>query len=128
MDNQKFAKRLRELRKEKHLNRQQLAEEVGFSESAIGMYETGQRRPSYEKMEELADYFNVDLNYLMGDSDTKDSFIEKLCNDFNITYDEIVMIIALRNHPELLKQINNFSLVSATIEVQHQIISKMKYD
>ena len=30
------------------------------------MYETGQREPDFETLERLADFFNVDLDYLLG--------------------------------------------------------------
>ena len=33
------------------------------------MYESGQREPNFEVLESLADFFNVDLNYLLGKSD-----------------------------------------------------------
>lgn len=44
---------------------------IGCSKSAIGMYETGQRKPKYEILESIADTFNVDMNYLLGKSDTE---------------------------------------------------------
>ena len=30
------------------------------------MYENGEREPSFELLEAIADYFNVDMNYLLG--------------------------------------------------------------
>lgn len=64
-----FNQRLRELRESNNLSQQQLAEIVGVSKSTIGMYEQGRREPSYEVEEALADYFNVDLDYLRGRTD-----------------------------------------------------------
>lgn len=33
------------------------------------MYERGAREPSYEALEQIADYFNVDMDYLLGKSE-----------------------------------------------------------
>lgn len=54
------------LRKERGLNQEQLAKELRVSKSTIGMWETGKRLPSSKLYEEIADYFNVDIDYLYG--------------------------------------------------------------
>lgn len=64
-----FATRLKELRVEKGLSQFELAKKLSTSKSTISMYEQGRRTPSYEGLEEMADYFNVDMDYLMGRSD-----------------------------------------------------------
>jgi transcriptional regulator with XRE-family HTH domain len=64
-----FAERLLELRKSKNLSQQALAEVIGLSKSIISMYERGERLPSYEAQEALADYFNVDIDFLTGRHD-----------------------------------------------------------
>jgi transcriptional regulator len=70
--------RIISLRNEKNLTQSQLAEELNISPSAIGMYEQGRRKPSYELLEELCDYFNVDMDYLTGRSNIKNRFQEDL--------------------------------------------------
>ena len=64
-----FALRLKQLRTKKQLSQEELAKELGVSKSAIGMYERGKRTPPYESLEEIADYFNVDMDFLMGRTD-----------------------------------------------------------
>ena len=54
---------------ERRLSQQNLADQLGFSKSSVNMYERGEREPGLESMETIADYFNVDLDYLMGRSD-----------------------------------------------------------
>nr|DAQ28912.1 MAG TPA: hypothetical protein [Caudoviricetes sp.] len=39
-----------------------------MSKSSINMYERGEREPGLELLEVFADFFNVDMNYLMGKS------------------------------------------------------------
>lgn len=64
-----FKYRLKTLRESKDLNKRELADKVGFSPSLISMYESGERNPSIENLEMLADFFNVDINYLLGKTD-----------------------------------------------------------
>lgn len=61
-----FYKILKLLRAEKHMSQQELADALGISKSAINMYERGERQPNFETLETIADYFNVDMDYLLG--------------------------------------------------------------
>ena len=56
---------LRELRKKKRLTQAELAKLTGLTVSAISMYENGNREPNFETLEVLADFFNVDMNFLL---------------------------------------------------------------
>ena len=69
-----FASRLAQLRKEKYMSQQQLANALGIAHGSIGNYESGKRFPRYEDLEAIADYFNVELDYLCGRTDDKPEF------------------------------------------------------
>ena len=60
-----FARTLARLRKSKGLTQQELSKILGLSSSSVSMYERGEREPSFETLEALADFFNVDMNFLM---------------------------------------------------------------
>lgn len=64
-----FGKHLKLLRKSKNLTQKQLAIFVDASESGIQNYELGTRKPTYDMLIALADYFDVSLDYLVGRSD-----------------------------------------------------------
>lgn len=64
----KFSSRLKELRSEFGLSQQSLANQTKISKSSINMYERGEREPGIETLELFADYFNVDMDYLLGKS------------------------------------------------------------
>ncbi len=64
-----FKNMLKQLRKAKGLTQGELAKTLKLSRSAIGMYENGSREPDYEILEMIADYFNVDIDYLLGRTD-----------------------------------------------------------
>ena len=63
--------RIKQIRIRHGYSMSEFAKLIGCSKSAIGMYETGQRKPKYEILESIADTFNVDMNYLLGKSDTE---------------------------------------------------------
>lgn len=62
----KFGDILRGLRLENELTQSELGKRIGLSTSAIGMYERGEREPDFEKLEKIAGFFNVNLNFLLG--------------------------------------------------------------
>ena len=66
----KFNNILKMLRKSENLTQKELAQKLGVSLSAISMYECGKREPDFETLEAIADYFNVNMNYLLGKGDT----------------------------------------------------------
>lgn len=61
-----FPTRFKSLRLEERLTQDELAKELKISKSAISMYENGNREPDFETLELIADFFNVDMNYLLG--------------------------------------------------------------
>lgn len=65
-----FSETLKALRDAKNLTQDQLAEKLDISRSAISMYERGEREPDFETLEVIADFFNVDMNKLIGKNTT----------------------------------------------------------
>ena len=65
----KFEESLKALRTSKQMSQMELAKQLKTSKSSINMYERGEREPGIETLEKIADYFNVDLDYLLGKSD-----------------------------------------------------------
>lgn len=70
--------RIKELRLEHGYSLRDLADKCGVSKSAIDMYEKAKRKPKYETLEALADIFNVDMEYLLGKSDTRNRYANML--------------------------------------------------
>ena len=65
----KFSSVLRQLRIAKGLTQEELSNALHISRSRLGMWETGNRTPDSETLEMIADYFNVDIDYLLGRTD-----------------------------------------------------------
>lgn len=75
----KFSDRFRQLRTENGLSQSEMAKQLGcVSKSSVNMYERGEREPSFETLEVIADYFNVDMDYLLGKTDTPNRYKELL--------------------------------------------------
>ena len=64
-----FGAHLKELRKSRGITQKQLALAISASERGIQQYELGERKPTYDMLIALADYFDVSLDYLVGRSD-----------------------------------------------------------
>lgn len=91
-----FCKRLKLLRKENGWNQSELGRKAGISRSAIGMYEQGKREPDFETLEDLADIFNVDIDYLLGNTDIRRKYdLEVLRKTYEL--DSILGGIAKKN-------------------------------
>lgn len=72
-----FGERLKALRLSKGLSLRELADICETSKSAIHMYEAGKRNPKLEMLEAFADTFNVDIDYLLCKTDTKNRVAER---------------------------------------------------
>lgn len=72
-----FGQRFKELRTEKGLKQQELAEDFNkaydytFSKSSISQYENDKRKPETKALIDFASYFNVSIDYLIGNSDDR---------------------------------------------------------
>ena len=61
-----FSERLVSLRKSHNLTQKQLAAEMQMSVLAIQHYESQRRKPAFDVLIALADYFGVSIDYLVG--------------------------------------------------------------
>lgn len=90
----KFKDVLSQLRQERNISQRYLSEQLGLSHGTIGMYENGKREPNYEILESIADYFNVDMNYLLGKTLIRNSYRElgTVEDDEYLAFDNIFKI------------------------------------
>jgi repressor LexA len=64
-----LSNRIKELRAERGFSQQRLADLLRVSKSSINMYERGQREPSLETLGFMAEFFGVDMDFLIGKGD-----------------------------------------------------------
>lgn len=68
-ENMILSKNLRELREQKNLRQQDIADIVGSSQKNVSNWEIGKFEPDIQTLWKLADYFDVTIDYLVGRSD-----------------------------------------------------------
>lgn len=61
--------RIRECRESLKLSKTNLAEKTGLTISAISQFESGERDPSLESLNKLADALHVSVDYIIGRED-----------------------------------------------------------
>lgn len=64
-----LSKRIAYLRKKNSMSQAQLANKIGISPSALGMYEQGRRTPGIDTLTRFSEIFNVSLDYLITGSE-----------------------------------------------------------
>lgn len=64
-----FGSNLKQIRTSEHLTQKQLAEATNLGVRTIQQYEANDRKPTFDALITLADYFNVSLDYLVGRSE-----------------------------------------------------------
>lgn len=69
-----FGKRLNGLRTDRGLSQDELAKIIGVSRSSVSMYEIGRNWPDFEVLDAIADYFDVNVDYLLGFSDVNEGY------------------------------------------------------
>lgn len=69
-----FGDRLKLLREETGLSREDLAISLNITYSALSKYETNSRFPDKDTLKKISKYFNVSLDYLMGLTETRNPY------------------------------------------------------
>ena len=67
-----FGTHLKSIRLSKNLTQKQLAINIGMTERGIQNYELAKRKPTYDMLLALADYFDISVDYLMGRTDKQE--------------------------------------------------------
>ncbi|MFI3171405.1 MAG: helix-turn-helix transcriptional regulator [Eubacteriales bacterium] len=94
-----FQNIFKHLRMARGLTQVAIAEKLNISRSTIGMYETGAREPDFETLEAIADFFNVDIDYLLGRTD-KTTVIPETVSNYYLDDDTREMAQFMLDNPE----------------------------
>ena len=84
--------RLKILRKRKGVSQKEIAEIIGVSNSAYGMYETGARQMNPEILKKLSDYFGVSIDTILGRDDIADNATRQIIVKPEIEFEDEVWI------------------------------------
>ena len=67
-----FVTRLKELRKEQGVTQMDVAIGIHVQVRNYQYYESGEKKPGFESLIALADFFNVSIDYLVGRTDKQE--------------------------------------------------------
>lgn len=73
----KFQERLKQLREEQDLSKRELAVKLGIPPSTYYDYENGKTQPDLSKIIKIAEFFDVNSDYLLGLSDSRKRIVLK---------------------------------------------------
>lgn len=109
-------KRIAELRKAKNISQEELADILNTSRQAISKWERGESTPDIDRLKDLASFFNVSIDYLLGydmQANSLNGFLDELeksnkDNSFSISVEDIKAMVA--------KNANNLDLLLCVID------------
>ena len=70
------AERIKQLRKKKGISQSELAEVIGVKNNTVSTWERGTRKPDFEALNLLSDYFEVSFEYILGSSDKEEGRVK----------------------------------------------------
>ena len=106
MDQKKIGGFLKELRKEKGLTQEQLAELMYVSDRTVSRWETGSNLPSLDILIRISDYYNVELSEILDG--------ERKSGKMNKELEETVLKVADYSNDEkmkMMKKLHSFSWI-----------------
>lgn len=89
-----FREMLAELRQDRRMTQRDLAEAIHISTSSVSAYERGDRIPAIDILVQLANYFDVTADYLLGrtEQNLSLSYLSELYAN-NITLEEMLVLL-----------------------------------
>ena len=115
-----ITKRIKELREDIGLTIKALAEELGLNVATLSTYERGTREPSINTIIQLAKYFNVTSDYLLGISDNKTQENAVIGKELGLSDMSIAKLTEI-NSSEELDSINYIKSVNSLIESEKAV-------
>ena len=128
-----FNEKLQELRKNRSLTQEELAEALFVSRTAISKWESGRGYPSIDSLREISRYFSVTIDDLICSEEMisvaeneKKEFADKslslICNAMDILLAILLFIPAFGNGPESSETVSLFGLTGITPWVKNVFI------
>lgn len=124
--NNHLGSKIKELRKNKKMTQSELAESLGISASAVGMYEQGRRQPDSEMILKICSVFGISTDYLLGKKSTVkrhdvcelsevfDEFTQVLTSQQGLMFDGVLL------NEEDKKKIVDAIMAVAALAKQHR--------
>ena len=97
-----IGEKIQNLRKQRGMSQEQLAEALGVSRQAVSKWEAGQSVPDIDKIISICDYFGVTTDYILRNAEMTESQHEVAQNAYNISEKELDENIKKKQQSALL--------------------------
>ncbi|MEF3302265.1 helix-turn-helix domain-containing protein [Paenibacillus sp. GYB003] len=74
--------RIAHLREKRGLTQEELSVKLGISRAALSHYETNRREPDYDTLRNIANFFDVSLDFLLGRTNDPQSVLDQEIREF----------------------------------------------
>ncbi|WP_342538383.1 helix-turn-helix transcriptional regulator [Sporosarcina sp. FSL K6-1540] len=93
--------RIRNLRDSEDIQQVDFAKKIGVSNVVLSRYESGERKPDYETLIKIADYFDVTTDYLLGKTETPgaQNTVTVSGQEIKLSIEELKVFEELKKHP-----------------------------
>lgn len=101
-----FSDRLSKLMKERNITQEQLAHELGVKRQTVSLYKNGQSTPDAAQLKNIAMFFGVSADWLLGLSDTPTTSgdVKQVCNFIGLSEKVVNCLHQLNALPDLRKE------------------------
>ena len=117
MDQKKIGAFLKDLRREKEITQEQLAEELGVSGRTISRWETGNNMPDISLLVEIAEYFDVSISEIIKGERKSEDMKEEAKE-----VAENMSDYAKAEKEQLVKSIRNMSIMGLAALLIHMVL------
>lgn len=121
----KIADRIKQLRKKKGISQSQLAEAIGVKNNTVSTWERGTRKPDFDALQLLSNYFEVSFEYLLGSSDKEEARVKPSQGELD-SYALSAIADEIKESTELLSRLSDKSrkiveeLIASIYRTEHR--------
>ena len=114
------AERIKQLRKKKGVSQAELAEQIGVKTNTVSTWERGTRKPDFEALNLLSNYFEVSFEYILGSSDKEEARVVP-------TQDELDELALSALADELYDNVKKYCMLSNKSQKMIDALISAKY-
>ena len=123
INNNIFSQKLAFLLDKNKTPQKELAEVLGVTRQMVSLYANGQSLPDIEKLQKIANFYNVTVSYLLGDSDCKEAKNEDIHLAIGLTEESIERLRTINEngYADIIDKIINNDNIHAVISQLNEL-------
>ena len=123
ISNNVFSQKLTALLDKNKTPQKDLAEVLGVTRQMVSLYANGQSLPDIDKLQKIANFYNVTVSYLLGGSDCKEAKNEDIRLAIGLTEESIQRLRTINEngHADIIDKIINNDNIHAVISQLNEL-------